>query len=134
MTNVEFKVGMLFGSATEFRAAVREYAIKNGKNVKFVRNEKTRVRAVCRDGCRWMIFAFSMQNQNILQVKTYRKEYNCGRCFRTGMRTLRGCQKSMDSIRRNPKLPQLNLFKHKFRRIMWLEHLGVVYTGPRERL
>ena len=51
MANPKFSVGLLFTCATEFRAAVRECAIKNGRNVKFVKNEKDKVRVVCSKGC-----------------------------------------------------------------------------------
>ena len=42
MKDVEFKVGMLFSLAKEFRDAVRENAITKGKGIRFVKNEKTR--------------------------------------------------------------------------------------------
>ena len=51
MANPKFSIGLLFTCATEFRAAVRECAIKNGRNVKFVKNEKDKVRVVCSKGC-----------------------------------------------------------------------------------
>ncbi|GFZ00468.1 calmodulin-binding transcription activator 5 [Actinidia rufa] len=43
----QLKVGILFASATEFKQPLREYAIQQGKDIAFVKNETTRVRAVC---------------------------------------------------------------------------------------
>ena len=43
----KFSVGLLFTSTAKFRAIVREYVIKNGRNVKFIKNEKDEVRVVC---------------------------------------------------------------------------------------
>ena len=37
MTNLEFSVGLRFTCATEFRDVVKEYARKNGRNVKFIK-------------------------------------------------------------------------------------------------
>lgn len=51
MTNLEFSVGLLFTCAIEFRDVVKEYAIKNGRNVKFIKNENDKVRIVCLKGC-----------------------------------------------------------------------------------
>lgn len=43
IANLNFSVGLLFTSTTKFRSAVREYVIKNGKNMKFIKNEKDKV-------------------------------------------------------------------------------------------
>ncbi|GFZ00476.1 hypothetical protein Acr_14g0001110 [Actinidia rufa] len=52
MGKLQLKVGMLFASATEFKQALREYAIQQGKDITFVKNETTRVRAICTNrGC-----------------------------------------------------------------------------------
>ncbi|KAI8555876.1 hypothetical protein RHMOL_Rhmol05G0207600 [Rhododendron molle] len=54
---VQFTVGMKFPSAKEFREAVREYSIKEGKDIKFVKNETTRVKAKCAtEECGWLQF------------------------------------------------------------------------------
>ncbi|OAY83290.1 hypothetical protein ACMD2_22834, partial [Ananas comosus] len=48
MQNPQFGIGMLFASMKEFRQAIREYSIKNRYNIKLVKNEKDKVRAVVR--------------------------------------------------------------------------------------
>nr|CAD1827263.1 unnamed protein product [Ananas comosus var. bracteatus] len=56
MQNPQFGIGMLFASMKEFRQAIREYSIKNRYNIKMVKNEN-KVRAVCKEGCPWLIYA-----------------------------------------------------------------------------
>ena len=57
MGKLQLKVGMLFASATEFKQALREYAIQQGKDITFVKNETTRVRAICTNrGCKWVVY------------------------------------------------------------------------------
>nr|CAD1834514.1 unnamed protein product [Ananas comosus var. bracteatus] len=46
MQNPQFGIGMFFASMKEFRQAIREYSIKNRYNIKLVKNEKDKVRAV----------------------------------------------------------------------------------------
>jgi MuDR family transposase len=48
MANPEFKVGMIFGSFKEFKCAVKEYAIKNRRNIQFEKNDIVRVKVVCK--------------------------------------------------------------------------------------
>ena len=50
MVNPQFSVGLLFTSAVEFRVVMREYAIKN---VKFIKNEKDKVRVAQLDVLGW---------------------------------------------------------------------------------
>ena len=38
--NIEFKLGMLFSTANEFKDAVKDYEIKGGYDVKFTKSEK----------------------------------------------------------------------------------------------
>ncbi|KAJ1703320.1 hypothetical protein LUZ63_003099 [Rhynchospora breviuscula] len=78
MANPQFKVGMVFGSFEEFKKAVKEYAIKQRRNIHFKKNDTIRVNAVCKDDCPWNIWVSHMGNgtENI-QVKTYNPSHTC---------------------------------------------------------
>lgn len=51
MVNPVFKVGMVFESMENLRAAITEYSLRNRVDIKLPRNEKVRLRAHCADGC-----------------------------------------------------------------------------------
>ena len=57
LENPTFKVGMVFPSTKVFKEAVKEHAIKSGKEIKFVKNDSLRVRVVCGKTCNWVILA-----------------------------------------------------------------------------
>ncbi|XP_060202807.1 uncharacterized protein LOC132631225 [Lycium barbarum] len=57
MANPEFILGMTFINATEFRAALRAYSVKNNRNIFFKKNESGKISAKCSDGCPWRIYA-----------------------------------------------------------------------------
>lgn len=63
MVNPKFKVVLLFTSAVEFKAVVREYAVKNGRNVKFIKNEKDIVRVMCSTGSSWVVYAIQVKDE-----------------------------------------------------------------------
>jgi len=44
----KFKLGMKFGSLKDFKQALMEHSVLNGKEVKFVKNDQKRVRVVCK--------------------------------------------------------------------------------------
>lgn len=104
---VMFKTGMLFCTAKEFREAVREYAIKQGKDIKFVKNETTRVRAICAaKSCPWYILGSLTQKGEAFQVKSFESEHKCVRAFNIRHANSKWlASKYVDSIRSNPNMP-----------------------------
>ncbi|KAK9153010.1 hypothetical protein Sjap_000490 [Stephania japonica] len=72
-----FCIGMIFSSMDEARRAVKKYAIKRGLGIKLVKNDKTRLRAKCKEGCPWKILISMERNDETLIVKTYEHKHEC---------------------------------------------------------
>ncbi|KAI8548880.1 hypothetical protein RHMOL_Rhmol07G0308400 [Rhododendron molle] len=104
---VQFTVGMKFPSAKEFREAVREYSIKEGKDIKFVKNETTRVKAKCAtEECGWSVMPSVSQKGESFQVKSHKSEHDCLRSFKVRhVTSMYLAEKYVDSIRSNPNMP-----------------------------
>ncbi|GMY19345.1 hypothetical protein FCV25MIE_14584 [Fagus crenata] len=49
---IKFEIGMKFNSLQEFKNAVTDYAVHGGHGIRFEKNDKVRVRAVCKKGCK----------------------------------------------------------------------------------
>ena len=47
----EFKLGMELNSLVEFKDAIREWYVLNGREIGFMKNESNRVRVECRGKC-----------------------------------------------------------------------------------
>lgn len=60
MQNIEFKLGMLFSTANEFKDVVKEYAVKGGYDVKFTKSEKWKIQVNCSVECEWRLYASKM--------------------------------------------------------------------------
>nr|KYP37207.1 hypothetical protein KK1_041613 [Cajanus cajan]KYP37210.1 hypothetical protein KK1_041616 [Cajanus cajan] len=54
----KFEVGMEFSSLQDFKDAIKEHSVLNGRQVKFLKNDKRRVRVVCKQGCDGLIPTF----------------------------------------------------------------------------
>ncbi|KAG5536679.1 hypothetical protein RHGRI_024191 [Rhododendron griersonianum] len=104
---VQFTIGMKFPSAKEFSEAMREYSIKEGKNIKFVKNETTRVKAKCViEECGWSILGSLSEKGESFQVKTHKSEHGCLRSFKVRHVTSKYlAEKYVDNIRSNPEMP-----------------------------
>ncbi|XP_077215829.1 uncharacterized protein LOC143850465 [Tasmannia lanceolata] len=74
-------VGMIFSSPQVFRAALKEYAIQHGFDYMFVKNETSRVTAICKSKCGWRIHASPMQMGEGFQIKSYVPTHKCPRSY-----------------------------------------------------
>ncbi|KAM5576700.1 hypothetical protein ABKV19_007515, partial [Rosa sericea] len=86
MEDPVFKKGMIFGSAAILREAIRERAIRDGWEVYFIKNDRKRVRAICKSqDCPFELYASRMQHEESLMIKTYEPEHKCSRVFDNSM-------------------------------------------------
>ncbi|XVF86163.1 hypothetical protein PTKIN_Ptkin18bG0018100 [Pterospermum kingtungense] len=81
MRNPQFSKGLIFASREVIKEAIRQYDRLNRFNIRFVRNDKKRVKAICADGCPWSLWAAKLNPKNVAdstwQIKTYVPRHNC---------------------------------------------------------
>ncbi|KAL4308358.1 hypothetical protein GQ457_01G018380 [Hibiscus cannabinus] len=79
--NPKFKKGMVFSHQSVIKAAVKQYVVLNGKNVRLKVNDSRRLQIVCKAGCPWMIWASRLHpkdiNETTWQIKTYIGDHSC---------------------------------------------------------
>ncbi|KAH7861551.1 hypothetical protein Vadar_027631 [Vaccinium darrowii] len=80
--NIRFEKGMFFSSLAQFKMAVTEYAVHGGYAIKFKKNDKERVRAVCEAHCPWVILCAKLDGQLTYQLKTVNLEHKCTRTYK----------------------------------------------------
>ncbi|RYR72019.1 hypothetical protein Ahy_A02g006222 [Arachis hypogaea] len=77
---LHLEVGMKFNTKWDFKEAVREYTIQEGRRIRFNKNDRNRLRAVCKvKECGWVIFASKDRDDTCWQVKTFRDDHSCAR-------------------------------------------------------
>ncbi|KAH7863977.1 hypothetical protein Vadar_024284 [Vaccinium darrowii] len=97
-----------------FRDAVKQHGIKCGKVIKFLKNDKSKVRAVCRGGkrkvCPWLIYASFVLADKVFRVKTYVGTHTCSRSYHVpGVSTNWIVKRYTERIRSNPTWPVKSL-------------------------
>ncbi|GAA0150937.1 hypothetical protein LIER_37205 [Lithospermum erythrorhizon] len=71
--------GIIFGNASDFSSLIREYALRTKNPLKFVKNDRSRVRVKClQEGCGFSIFCSKIGKTNDLAIKTLVEEHTCG--------------------------------------------------------
>ncbi|KAK4409477.1 hypothetical protein Sango_0020700 [Sesamum angolense] len=80
MKNLKLVVGMKFENVAQFRVVLRDWCIRNGVDLEFLRNEAARVTAKCKS-CEWRIHASPIQGGPTFQIKTIKCEHTCARTY-----------------------------------------------------
>ncbi|RYR66085.1 hypothetical protein Ahy_A03g012037 [Arachis hypogaea] len=79
-----FKVGLEFKSFGQFKDAIREHALLNGRDIRYIKNDRIRCRVGCRrrkGKCRWMAFASKVGGSDCFRLKTFNRKHTCGRDY-----------------------------------------------------
>ncbi|KAI8563066.1 hypothetical protein RHMOL_Rhmol03G0084600 [Rhododendron molle] len=106
MVNPIFEVGMEFKTHAVFRDAVKEYAVKWGKEIKFLKSDRRQVRAKCKDGCPWDIYCAYVPNDLVYRVKTFKDVHSCVRSFNVKWVSTKWIVSHYsEKIRKNPTWP-----------------------------
>ncbi|KAK8626053.1 hypothetical protein V6N13_133705 [Hibiscus sabdariffa] len=83
MENPKFKVGLVFPNKDTLKEALRQYGRKNRYYVKFDINDRRRLRAVCKDGCPWKLWALKTDSETEnFQIKTFNDVYTCSKVMK----------------------------------------------------
>ncbi|XP_058776490.1 uncharacterized protein LOC131650794 [Vicia villosa] len=78
-----FKVGMEFASLKQFKKAVLEHNVLNGREVKFAKNDLTRCRVVCKDKkkCDYTVLCSRVLRTTTFGIKSLYAKHKYGRKF-----------------------------------------------------
>ncbi|XP_073138968.1 uncharacterized protein [Henckelia pumila] len=69
---LELKLGLVFSPKKEAKFTIESYCIKEGRAVKFIKNDNIQLWAKCNDdNCSWKIHVAKMTNDNCWQVKNF---------------------------------------------------------------
>ncbi|OMO51020.1 Transposase, MuDR, plant [Corchorus capsularis] len=111
----EFETGMVFTDVYQFREALTKYALADQKQLKFVKNDKNRVRVKCdtTDNCPWTIFASDCKISKGFAVKSIGDEHTCSVAFKNRMvKSTMIAERMHEMIRDNPKMRLKTLQKN----------------------
>jgi hypothetical protein len=100
----QFAVDMCFRGKDELKNAIERYALKMKINIKYKRNEKKRIRAVCRwKCCPWLLYASHNSRTGWFQIVTYNPNHACCPELKNKrLSTSRICDKYESTIKANP--------------------------------
>ncbi|CAL9003282.1 unnamed protein product [Prunus brigantina] len=106
LKNPEFHLGMQFANREHLKEAIKEYAIVNGKLLKFKKNDKRRVKVVCSGSgnCAFVLYASRIdKEESTFVVKAIHADHTCGRVDKLRYANSTWIsERFCDKMRRNP--------------------------------
>ena len=72
-----FRVGMVFADVKQLRQALNAYSIRNRVEIKKIKNEKTRLEAMYKPGCPWLLKAGLDNRTGGFVIKVYAAVHKC---------------------------------------------------------
>jgi len=100
----QFAVDMCFRGKDQLKDAIERYALKMKINIRYVKNEKKRIRAICRwKGCPWLLYASHNSRSDWFQIVTYNPNHACCPQLKNKrLSTSRICEIYESTIKANP--------------------------------
>ena len=106
MRDYKWEVGTFFVNKKAFQDAVRTYAVHNGYDIKFRKNNKERIRVYCKkDNCPWKAYCAPIVGEETWQLRKIIDDHKCGKEFKVKMLTSKWLGgKLNNTMRENPKI------------------------------
>ena len=70
---------MEFVSLDEFKKTITEWSVLNGREINYVKNDKVRVRVVCKGKCDFLALVNKVGNKHTYRMKRRVGAHTCGR-------------------------------------------------------
>ena len=86
---------MLFTTPKQFKEAITDYAVHGGWEIRFVKNDLQRVRAVCQEGCKFVAYLTKVPREGSYQLRTLTLEHTYSRSYKNPRCTLSYIEKKL---------------------------------------
>ncbi|WVZ01023.1 hypothetical protein V8G54_027092 [Vigna mungo] len=82
MVDYKWDLGTYFAEKQDLLDAIKTYAVENGRNIRYVKNDKKRIKAKCmgaKGKCPWMTYCAYMEAIHTWQLRTIVDNHSCSR-------------------------------------------------------
>ncbi|XP_020417204.1 uncharacterized protein LOC18781319 [Prunus persica] len=133
MDNPQFDVGMKFPSKKVLKQAIQIYGALRSYECKVVKNDKFRLSAKCKEGCKWRLYASLMQGENTYQIKSYTPKHSCSKGFHNkNITSTFLSQRYMSRIKDDPKIKKTTLQSEVHRELGYEVSTDQCYKAKRK--
>ncbi|WVY90140.1 hypothetical protein V8G54_035654 [Vigna mungo] len=109
----KWEVGTYFAEKNEFTDAIRTYTLSNGRNLKFIKNDKKMISVKCMGGkgkCKWYAYYAFRSDVNAWQLRKVFDTQSCSRDFNVKLMTSKWLSQRMEkTVRENPTMKVMDI-------------------------
>ena len=69
MANYKWELGTFLATKEDFKEVIAAYAIHSGRNLRIQKDDKKRVRVICKEGCDWLAFCARLPTEDTMAIK-----------------------------------------------------------------
>ncbi|WJX44619.1 hypothetical protein P8452_31569 [Trifolium repens] len=112
MRDYKWEVGTYFACKEEFQYAIKCYSIQSARAVKFKKNDKTRMRVICKPGCKWAAYCAHIPGQETWQLRKIHDDHKCNREPHVPLLSSNWLSKKLHTnVKENPNLKLLDIME-----------------------
>ncbi|XP_014506494.1 uncharacterized protein LOC106766266 [Vigna radiata var. radiata] len=113
MVDYKWDLGMYFSQKEDLLDAIKAYAIQNGRNIRYVKNDKKRVRAKCmgsKGKCPWLAYCGYMDAIKTWQLRIVVDNHTCSREHKVKLLNSKCLSKRLEkTVRENPRVEGVDI-------------------------
>ncbi|XP_014490468.1 uncharacterized protein LOC106753190 [Vigna radiata var. radiata] len=101
MVDYKWEVGTIFNDKEDFKEAIRNYVIHTGRDLKFVKNDKRRVRVRCmgvQKKCPWVAYLGYLPSRKVWQLRKVLDTHACSRQLNIKMMNSKWLSHEVDKV------------------------------------
>ncbi|KAK2357350.1 hypothetical protein QL285_094629 [Trifolium repens] len=105
MIGYKWVKGTTFSNREEFKKAILDFSVANNVDLKFIKNDKERVRVGCKSGCPFVALLSKVPGEDTWQLRTLNDEHKCMPEYRVQRLNADWLgRKLVTSVRENPNI------------------------------
>ncbi|KAG8369483.1 hypothetical protein BUALT_Bualt14G0018400 [Buddleja alternifolia] len=74
---VDLFVGLQFAKRKKYKEVLKDWVVRRGWDLKFLKSERDKVTAICKNGCDWRIHASPVMKTSTYQIKSIKGKHIC---------------------------------------------------------
>lgn len=105
MSDYKWELGTYFATNNDFKEAITSYVVQSGRDLRFSRNDKQRVRVIYKEGCDWNAYCGKLPYEDSWQLRKLVDKHNCNKSYNVKLVTTKWLNKRIqNSLKDNPNL------------------------------
>lgn len=116
VSNYKWELGAHFSTKIYFNEAITTFVVQSDRNLKFKKNDKQRVRVICKEGCEWEAYCANSPKEKTWQPRKVINNHTCSRDYNVKIITTKWLSERIQNSLKNNHRMKIKDIKEKAQR------------------